>query len=212
MIQAALEESNCSITDVDIFAVALGPGSFTGLRIGIATAKSFASTLGREAVGVPTLEAVALAAGANPRVVALLPAGRGELFAQSFKVEAAGHILPLDEAAHVAPDALFKKLGGVRDIVWAGEGAQAQREQIYTVAREEGIAFMEEGGAEEKDSTGGWRLARPAENLAATVALIAFDRYSRGLAIGHEDLHAIYVRPSDAELKNVEHRDGKDSR
>ncbi|HEV7843604.1 MAG TPA: tRNA (adenosine(37)-N6)-threonylcarbamoyltransferase complex dimerization subunit type 1 TsaB, partial [Pyrinomonadaceae bacterium] len=77
LMRGALDDATCRIQDVELFAVALGPGSFTGLRIGVATAKSLASTLERQVVGVPTLQAVALAAGAGETVVALLPAGRG---------------------------------------------------------------------------------------------------------------------------------------
>src|SRR5882762_10221523 len=78
----------CGITtrEIELFAAAAGPGSFTGLRIGLATVKALSVTLGRPCLGVPTLRAVARAAGPSKATVALLPAGRGELFAQLFSV------------------------------------------------------------------------------------------------------------------------------
>jgi tRNA threonylcarbamoyladenosine biosynthesis protein TsaB len=202
LIRGALDEAACRIHDVELFAVALGPGSFTGLRIGVATAKSLASTLERPVVGVPTLQAIALAAGGgSSRVVALLPAGRGELFAQSFKVEAEFSVIPLDEPAHVAPKALLEKFRGLRSVRWAGDGAGAQREKIEALALEEGIPFIEESEDKEGDTGEGWVLSASPENLAKYVGLLALERQRRGKTSAPEELQAIYVRPSDAELK-----------
>lgn len=201
LTKEALEEASCSVNDINLFAVALGPGSFTGLRIGIATAKSLASTLERRVVGVPTLQAVALAAGLGRRVVALLPAGRGELFAQSFKVESLSEVIPLDTPTHIAPETLLEKLRHERSIYFAGEGARAQLEKIRARAAEEGIPFIDKGAGAENNFNEGWTLCVPAENLAVQVGLLALERYRRGEASRPEDLHAIYVRASDAELK-----------
>jgi tRNA threonylcarbamoyladenosine biosynthesis protein TsaB len=201
LIREALMESGHSVRDVELFAVALGPGSFTGLRIGVATAKSLASTLERKVVGVPTLHAVALSAGACERVVALLPAGRGELFAQSFRVEEPDRVTPLDEATHIAPAALLEKLRGVQEVRWAGEGAHAQREKIREAAAAEGVAFREEHAGGESGPIKGWTLAALPENLAAYVGLLALEKEGRGLLSAPEDIQAIYVRLSDAELK-----------
>jgi tRNA threonylcarbamoyladenosine biosynthesis protein TsaB len=208
LIKSILEEAGCRLREVDVFAVASGPGSFTGLRIGVATAKSLASTLERRVVGVPTLEAVALAAGVGEHVCALLPAGRGELFAQSFRVDdSPPSVKALGEAAHVAPDTLLERLRRTRKIAWAGEGALVQREKIYDYARQEQIPFYEGASDKAGESNDGWRLIKPVENLASYVGLLAFNRYGLGETLGPEELRAIYVRPSDAELKeNVEPR------
>lgn len=201
LIRGALNEAACSIQDVELFAVALGPGSFTGLRIGVATAKSLASTLEHRVVGVPTLHAIALAAGAGSRVVALLPAGRGELFAQSFKVETTFSVLPLDEPMHIAPKALLEKFRRLRSVRWAGEGAEAQLEKIRAVALEEGIPFIEESDGKVDAANEGWALAALPENLAKYVGLLALCKQGHGETSAPEELQAIYVRPSDAELK-----------
>ena len=86
-----------------------------------------------------------------------------------------------------------------RDIRWVGEGAHLHHDLIKQRALELGIGFTEADNAGE--SVEGWTLAPPIENLAEVVARLAFERYERGLVHGAEDLHAIYVRPSDAELK-----------
>ena len=62
-IQEALATTGISLSAVDLFAVASGPGSFTGLRIGLATVKALAATLNRPCLGVPTLHAIARFAG-----------------------------------------------------------------------------------------------------------------------------------------------------
>ena len=59
MIDALLTELNLTAKDIDVFAVSVGPGSFTGLRIGIATAKGLAAGAGKEMAGVSTLKAMA---------------------------------------------------------------------------------------------------------------------------------------------------------
>jgi tRNA threonylcarbamoyladenosine biosynthesis protein TsaB len=212
LIRDALAEAGANLREVELFAVALGPGSFTGLRIGVATVKGLASTLERKAVGVPTLDALALAAGRSERVVALLPAGRGELFAQSFRVEESFTVVPLDEPAHVAPAILLEKYRPQRNVRWIGEGAIAQLDKIRAVADEEGIALIEDNFEEAENPEGIWTLACLPENLAVYVGQLAFEKQKRHEMSGPEELRAIYVRPSDAELKeNVEHRGRKNA-
>jgi tRNA threonylcarbamoyladenosine biosynthesis protein TsaB len=201
LIRQALSEAGAGLQDVELFAVALGPGSFTGLRIGVATVKGLASTLERRVVGVPTLEALALAAGPCERVAALLPAGRGELFAQSFRVEEPLTVSPLDEPAHVAPEILLQTYRGRRNVRWVGEGAVAQLEKIRAVAEEEAIAFIEENLEQAPEQDERWALAKSPDNLAVYVGLLAFEKQKRGETSKPEELQAIYVRPSDAELK-----------
>src|ERR1041385_5875963 len=72
-INACLTDAKIGIEEIELFACASGPGSFTGLRIGIATVKALAATLHRPCVGIPTLQAIALAGGPAKTSVALLP-------------------------------------------------------------------------------------------------------------------------------------------
>lgn len=177
-IDRLLGDAGVSLSEVDLFAVASGPGSFTGLRIGIATVKGLGATLARPCAGIPTLEAVALAAGASARSVALLPAGRGEVFAQLFSVTGNGSVTVLDQPTHISPQRLLEKYGSLEDLLWCGEGAIANRALI-----------------------GQGRIAPAVQNLAIHVASLALTRY-RGQQLDQPDaLQAIYVRPSDAELK-----------
>jgi tRNA threonylcarbamoyladenosine biosynthesis protein TsaB len=85
-----------SITRV---AVSLGPGSFTGIRIGIATALGLKNSLNIPCVGVSALEAMAASVAASGRVIAALPVGRDLVCSQLFDVKEQGDPIPLSEPA-----------------------------------------------------------------------------------------------------------------
>ena len=195
-INDCLNHAGVSLGDIDVFACASGPGSFTGLRIGIATVKGLAATLDRPSIGIPTLHAMAHAAGPSSVTVALLPAGRGEVFAQMFSVSADA-IVERDTAAHLSPAKLIERYGGLKQVLWAGNGAHNEREFLATQAEERGLRFDEVSG----EVAEGWRLAPKVENLAQHVAVLALRDYDAGAVQSAQSLSAIYVRPSDPELK-----------
>jgi tRNA threonylcarbamoyladenosine biosynthesis protein TsaB len=112
-ISESLLEAGVKLADVDLFACASGPGSFTGLRIGIATLKALAASLSRPCIGIPTLHAVAHAAGPSCATVVLLPAGRGEGFAQMFSVSEDGAVLWI-------PLRTYHRKGSLRDTLISG--------------------------------------------------------------------------------------------
>lgn len=201
-INKSLEEAGCSLNDVDVFACASGPGSFTGLRIGIATLKALAATLDRPCVGIPTLQAVAHAAGRSLATVSLLPAGRGEIFAQMFSVSGDDIVNALDAAAHLSPQKLIERYGALAELRWAGSGAHLHRELIEKSAQVRGITFGEiSTGAPSTARGRGWELAANERNLAKHVAALAEQAFRQGTLQRADSLTAIYVRPSDAELK-----------
>jgi tRNA threonylcarbamoyladenosine biosynthesis protein TsaB len=87
LIDHALRLSSVTLQSIDVFAASQGPGSFTGLRIGIATLMGLGHALQRQVVGVDSLEALALKAWASPlQVAALLDARKGEVFGALFRV------------------------------------------------------------------------------------------------------------------------------
>ena len=179
-----LGETTIQLSDIDLFAVAVGPGSFTGLRIGIATVKALAATLDRPCTAIPTLHAIALAGGPGEASVALLPAGRGEVFAQLFSVSVDGTVTALDKPSHIAPQKMIDKYSSLATCLWCGAGAVAQRELI-------------EGFVAGRN----WRIAPETNNLARPVAALALSSFRAGRLVAADALQAIYVRPSDAELK-----------
>ena len=199
-IDHCLRDGDVSLPQIELFACATGPGSFTGLRIGIATLKGIAATLNRSCVGVPTLEAVAHAAGTSEATVALLPAGRGEVFAQMFsvsKTNGEGSLKAIDAATHLSPQKLLERYGVHPNLIWAGPGAHQHRALIEKEAIARGNDFGERVRPSE---VSGWQLANIEINLAKHVATLAMRAFSQGLVQEAEYIDAIYVRPSDAEL------------
>jgi tRNA threonylcarbamoyladenosine biosynthesis protein TsaB len=207
LIRTALEEAKVSLREIEVFAASVGPGSFTGLRIGLATIKSFAATLERPCVGVPTLEAIAYGAGVSGKTLAMLPAGRGEVFAQLFSVDGEGNVSALDGPTHLAPHKLLDQLPSIPSILTlTGEGAQQHAELIRERALAEGIEYIENLEATRGAAAQGqraWLLSPSSTMLAESVAGRALKRYRAGQACRPETLRAIYVRPSDAELKEI---------
>lgn len=196
-VEAALNAIEEKLSDVELFAAASGPGSFTGLRIGIATIKSFAVSVGKKCVGVPTLAAIAHAAGTSVCTVALLPAGRGEVFAQLFSVDA-DHVRPVDTAAHISPATVLEKYGSIENLIWAGEGAHLNA-KLCDRAKADGIAWDHRNSHSLLRSTG-WMLAPRRDDLAGSISALALNEYSAGRTTSPEELRATYVRLSDAEI------------
>lgn len=182
-IESVLSEAKLSLAHVALFAAATGPGSFTGLRIGLATVKGLANTLNKPCAGVGTLAAVAVAAAESANTVALLPAGRGELFGQMFSVASTGEVTAQDDAVHLSPARMLQRYEHLQTVVWAGEGAQLNQELING------------------NGQAGWTIAPPEQLLAQHVAALAHRKLSAGETQTADSLTAIYVRPSDAELK-----------
>lgn len=210
-IDEMLEETGTRLQDVELYAAASGPGSFTGLRIGLATIKAFAATLSRLCVGIPTLAAVAFAAGRSTRTLAMIPAGRGEVFAQLLSVAESGEVTPLCEAVHQAPEKLLDHLANLNQLKLAGEGVQQHAALIQTRAEREGITLgYEEASDNEADDEAfknlekRWLITRPVDALATAIAALAYWHYQNGALLKPEQLQAIYVRPSDAELNTRE--------
>lgn len=202
-VEEILAEAGADLPDVEIFAAASGPGSFTGLRIGLATVKSFASTLSRSCVGIPTLSAVAHAAGPSKHTLAMIPAGRGEVFGQLLSVDEQGEVKPLNEAVHQTAERLLDSVVHLRQLKFAGEGSQHHEPLIRERAEREGVFFLNEKAPHLetlKDKNEFWLIAPRLDDLAGSVSALAHQRHLRDETIGPEQLKAIYVRPSDAEL------------
>jgi tRNA threonylcarbamoyladenosine biosynthesis protein TsaB len=123
-LDALLRAEGVRLDAVEAFAVSIGPGSFTGLRVGIATAKGLAFASGRAVAAVPTLDALALPAlGGGAPVAAILDARRGEVYAALFGP--GGERLAPD--AVLAPEALAERLPeGTRLVVGEGGGPAAE--------------------------------------------------------------------------------------
>ena len=129
MLTAALSEAGIGIADIDRFAADIGPGRFTGLRVGLATARALALAVGRPVVGISSLEL--LAAGQEHRpVTAVIDARRNEVFQQSFLADGSS-----TDALVGPPAELVEAV--VDDAVVVGDGADRYVE-LYGSAVEPG--------------------------------------------------------------------------
>jgi tRNA threonylcarbamoyladenosine biosynthesis protein TsaB len=189
MIETALGLSGLTMPDLDGFAVTRGPGSFTGLRIGIATVKGLAAATGKPLVGVSTLAALALqAAGPSLVICPLLDARRGEVYFTRYRYED-GKLAQLIEEG-VAPPG--EAVAGLKEkSLFVGGGAMMYRDLLATSLGE---------------------LARFAPAIqdtirASTIARLSLPAFEDGPEDDIESLVPVYIRKSDAEIHRSKLRD-----
>lgn len=200
-IATCLEDAAITLEQVDLLACASGPGSFTGLRIGIATLKGLAASLNVPCIGVPTLHALAHAAGPSPATVALIPAGRGEVFAQMLSVSSDDEVTEIDRASHLSPTRLVEKYAEIANLIWASNGCETHGAVIKDYAAKHETPFREILNLPDNYShEPGWTHVALKTELAAHVAALALKQFDSGKTCSPHSLGAIYVRPSDAEL------------
>jgi tRNA threonylcarbamoyladenosine biosynthesis protein TsaB len=187
-IDAMLERAGRAPSDLNGIGVAVGPGSFTGVRIGMATGKGMAYALGIGLAGLSTLEALALAAriereSSVGRLCPVIDAGRGEVYIADFECEADG-VRRLSPDRSRPPHALEADLSGSVTLVGSGAG--------LVIAANNAIR---------RSAT----VIDPGPPLAAAIARWAAGRIrtERGYEAG--TLSPNYVRPSDAEATRRRH-------
>jgi tRNA threonylcarbamoyladenosine biosynthesis protein TsaB len=118
-VHKVLQAAGVALRDVDAYAVAAGPGSFTGVRVGLTTAKAWAEVYGRGIAGVSRLEALATqASGTEPYVAAFADARRGQVFGAMYR--RGGALQRIGDEMVIAPE---------KFVAWAAENAGADRIQ-----------------------------------------------------------------------------------
>jgi len=184
-IDQALAEAGWDRTDLEAIAVAIGPGSFTGLRIGLAAAKGLAVALGIPIAGASSLASLALNGRGFDGVVApLIDARRGEIYLGAWGVGADGRMEGLmDECVLPPPDAVEKLAALQRKILLVGDGAAAYEGELKAGLGERAV----------------FALGDEARPHAINLAKLALGR----LGGGGDDPASIspnYIRRSDAEI------------
>lgn len=181
-----LGEMGWSLTDLDGFAVAIGPGSFTGLRIGIATVEGLSYATGRPATGVSTLEATAYRyRHRSGCIAAFLDAQRKEIYGQLFDSDGV-RLTMVGEPICEPPETFLDRVApnrpnrDDRPVLIAGTGTVVYRKVIERF----GSRLL---------------IAEPSFFLAEAIARLGRERLLRGEAASLGGLEALYIRPSDAE-------------
>jgi tRNA threonylcarbamoyladenosine biosynthesis protein TsaB len=110
-IETLLDRVGWKPADVQLIALTIGPGSFTGLRIGVTMAKTFAYSVGAEVLGVNTLETIAQAAPANvSALTAVVDAQRGDVVVRTFSRGREGFLLPTGDQQLISIDRWLQDL------------------------------------------------------------------------------------------------------
>jgi len=172
-IAALLQKHGLSKTNLDGFVVVSGPGSFTGLRVGLAAIKALAEVLQKPIAAVSLLELIAIASRNQGRVVAVLDGGRGEVFFGAYEI--AG------DSVQVLREELLSKaefLSEARDSVVATPDPA-----LAAAARDAGLAVV--------------ALEPPG---AGMIASFGWKKLQAGATVSPEQLEANYMRRSDAEI------------
>ncbi len=177
MIEKMLLDVGVSLSDIDFFACGIGPGSFTGLRIGVATMRGFAKTLGKPCVAINSLEVLANnVCGFSKTVVSLLSARENECYCGIY--ENGEEILP---PCVLTLDEISEKLEDT-DCLLVGDGALINREYFEKALPK--AVFTNE---------------RNNMISASSMAEVALRKIERNNICDAEGLIPLYLRKSQAE-------------
>lgn len=175
----------CDMSQIEAYGVANGPGSFTGLRVGLTAVKAWAEIYGRPVIPVSRLEAVAVQAKADSRIVApFLDASRGQIFGGLYERQGRT-VRPLGQ-----------------EMVGSGQEFLAW---VFSEAKGERVSWMSPDapllcGAIEQDGKVSIQVEPASMPLGPVIAQIAADRLNQGIFTDALHLDANYVRRSDAEI------------
>ena len=173
-ISALLSKHGLTKNGIDGFAAAVGPGSFTGLRVGLAAIKALAEILQKPIAAVSLLEAVARAAGRDGKVLAVLDAGRGDVYCGEYEMR--------DSCATVISQQLWTE---AEFVVGAADRLVVTPDaKIADSARQKGL-----------------QVSLIAPPRADVIARLGFEKIHAGEVVSPEALDASYIRRSDAEFK-----------
>ncbi|HXY13501.1 MAG TPA: tRNA (adenosine(37)-N6)-threonylcarbamoyltransferase complex dimerization subunit type 1 TsaB [Terriglobales bacterium] len=172
-IAALLKKHRVTKRDIGGFAAASGPGSFTGLRVGLAAIKALAEVLNKPIAAASLLEAVAESANSSGRGLAVLDAGRKEVYVAEFAMQGGRSHLGME------------KLMTQEECINSGNDALivTPDAQIAEAARHRGLKAKQ--------------IERPCSDA---IARIGWRKIRAGQTISPEELEANYIRRSDAEI------------
>ena len=199
-LQALLTLAQIRADEIDLFAAVTGPGSFTGLRIGLAAAEGIAAALEKPVVGVTTFDASAVATQLDGPIVTLVDAGRGEVFmgiremddSDAPRIIGQDFVGSLEDALDTARRAMPTPGGACL----TGSACARHHGPILLAARLLGLGLSTSRAVSRDSSV--WHLDQHATPLAPATAELASKWYLSG---HHPGLKPYYLKPSDAEAK-----------
>ena len=182
-IEFTCRPARIELNEISVVAVDLGPGLFTGLRVGVASAKAMAHALNVPMIGVSSLDLLAFPVRFTSRlIVATIDARRGELF-YAFYRQVPGGVQRISPHQVGSPDDLASEILAVgEECLLVGDGAQRYREVFEGLKK---IEIVEEG------------FAHPS---ASSLVMLAHAQALREQWVKPWDLQPLYLRKPDAEI------------
>jgi len=182
LIHSVLEIAGFSVADLDGLAVTVGPGSFTGLRIGISTVKGFAYALDKPVVGVSSLKALARQCAATSYLICpLIDARKGEVYCATYRFSE-DQLIQKTGARAMTPEAVIAEIK--TPCMFIGTGARLYRQSIDTAL-----------GSLAHFVPGDQNIIR-----ASSVSILSMSRFEANDTDEIAGLVPHYIRKSDAEI------------
>ncbi len=183
LIDSILGAAKMNIADIDCYACTVGPGSFTGLRIGISAIKGLAYANGKMVAAISSLDALSTNIhDTRYDICPLIDARKGELFCAFYKIGADGELIKRSDGMNPTPDRLIAMIK--RKTVFVGNGAILYKDTLSEKLAEKAVFVRDE-----LNYIKGLNIARLAEA-----------KIKAGDLTKPELLAPIYIRRSDAEL------------
>lgn len=183
-IEFVLREARCSIDDVDGWALSLGPGSFTGLRIGVSTVKGLAFATGKPVAGVATLDVLASQVSPTSYLICpILDARKKEVYSAFYRYKDGSFLERQTDDQALRPEDLARKI--TEQTIFIGDGVRTYKD--FLLRSLPSLAIF------------------PAAPLhfphGSTVATLGFELLKKGEHLNVSAFSPIYIRPSEAEVK-----------
>lgn len=217
MTDILLQKRGMSIDDVDYIAVSEGPGSFTGIRIGVSSARALAQALGRETIGVPTLKSFLYNVPEYRGIICpIFDARRSQVYGGAYRwtcgTNAKEAVPGNPESEEIVPGAAYD-LSQLLELLEAA----AKERGAALASSEDGaveITFFGDGITPYKDQILNWQDSSSNDNIrvlfaeddlklqkASSVARLALEILKRGKTTKLYDLKPVYMRKAEAERK-----------
>ncbi|MBI5186460.1 MAG: tRNA (adenosine(37)-N6)-threonylcarbamoyltransferase complex dimerization subunit type 1 TsaB [Nitrospinae bacterium] len=185
MVDDCLKSAGLHLEDIDAFAAAKGPGSFTGLRLGISTVTGFSLGAGKPSLGIETLRAMALASTQRDHLICpLLDARKGEIYGAMFRFVDGNLIRVAEDVLEPAGDFL-KRIEG--KVFFLGHGSVHYKAEIESLLETRALFGPE----------------NPDMSVAAAVGFLALEDFKKRER-GDIVIKPRYIRRCEAEIKREE--------
>jgi len=181
-IKKLLEKYRVPINRIDAFVIGLGPGSFTGLRIGVSAVKGFGLASGRPCVGVASMDSIACNAREKDKyIIPIIDAKRGQVYAAIYRRKA-GRILRLSDYMVLPIDRLMRKVKG--PAVLLGDGVPLYKDNISSVNKK--AVFLNEEY---------WYPG------AGSLIKLGFEKIKKAKKANLDKLTPLYLYPEDCQIR-----------